>query len=88
MDSEEGQHCDISHAIEDGTPTVNLLTQSKKIQQPRPDSKSDTKQVETEPEMLHTGGVLGDLPSLKSPTKSPNKYDDYTASGGCIVITY
>jgi hypothetical protein len=73
-----------SRAIEDGTPTVDVSQQKPSVSRGRADNKSESKaptELELEPEMLHTGGVLGDLPSLKSPTKSPNKYDDYTASG-------
>lgn len=88
MDEEEDAKDISSHAIEEGTPTVNV-SQRKPIQASNSrgvEDKNESKtgadvEAEMEPELIHTGGVLGDLPSLKSPTKSPNKYDDYTASG-------
>jgi hypothetical protein len=87
MDSEEDDVS--SRVIEDGSPTLNVAASQSKASSSKStahaDEKSGRKASEPEPapEMLHTGGVLGDLPALSSPTKSPNKYDEYTASGNC-----
>jgi hypothetical protein len=95
MDEDDDAQVGISqHAIEDGSPTISLSSQSQS--KPHPSRHEDKHEHEHEhehrsrahehehehaPEMLHTGGVLGDLPALSSPTKSPSKYNDLTASG-------
>ena len=86
MDSEEDVKVVSQQVIEDGSPTLQASSQGKSQSQSHSqDHKGQDhkdSELELEPELLHTGGVLGDLPALTSPTKSsPNKYNDYTASG-------
>lgn len=71
--------------IEDGSSSLDLGgPQSKPAARSRSrhhsEDKSERTVLQVEPELLHSGGVLGDLPALASPTKSPNKYD-YSVSG-------
>lgn len=76
-----------SHSIEEGTPTISLSNQIK-ISHHSEDKDIEKKQKQSQkPEMLHTGGILGDLPALTSPTKSPNKYDEYLSASGKKKVT-